>query len=215
MNETATPTPDTRAGAYVFHAVGKDLTWDYVRGGFAVFVVGGVLGVMIPYTIAWYILLALFIAILGYIFNTIYRHGLRIEMDDEGVTSGWRNPMDVNGATLLAKKHLPWSGLSSFYMRHFSRKLNETDEGWIMLRLNGARVDGRQVKITFDGTHEGFKPVLARAWDHARAKGILLDEATTDTDGGRLVEALRATSWRACPACCRKLPGISCSGTAR
>jgi CheY-like chemotaxis protein len=56
-----------------------------------------------------------------------------------------------------------------------------------------------------------MRPILAedhaaalRAVERAEAEGspfqlILLDESTADTDGARLVEALRSTSWRACP----------------
>ncbi len=172
------PPPAPSDGAYVFHAVGKALMWDYARGGFALFVVVGVLGVMTPWSIAWAIMAALLMAIVGYLFNTVYRHGLRIEMTEEGLMSGWRNPLDPTGPVLLAKKELPWAGLRDFHMRHFSRKQKETEEGWIMLRLKGTGTSGRPVTITFDGAHEGFTPVLARAWGHARRRGLLLDEAT-------------------------------------
>jgi hypothetical protein len=182
MSEPTAPqdpsAPRADDGAYVFHAVGKALTWDYIRAGFAIFVVAGVLGVMEPWTIAWFVMGALLLALLGYLLNTIYRHGLRIEMSDKGVTSGWRNPLDPSGPVLLFRKELAWEGLADLHMRYFSRKREDGNEGWLMLRLKGASPAGTPVTITFDGAHEGFSPVLSFAWEQARRKGLALDDTT-------------------------------------
>jgi len=177
MTEQTTQNTEDRE-AYAFNAVGKALVWDYVRAGFAIFVVAGVVAVMEPGTIAWFVMALLLLAIIGYLFHTIYRHGLRVEMTETGVTSGWHNPFDVAGPILLARRHLPWSGLTDFQMRYFSRKREEGQEGWIMLRLKGAAENGTPVTLTFDGAHEGFHPVLNRAWDHARRRGLALDDTT-------------------------------------
>ena len=177
MSDDAAPSQGTD-NAYVFHAVGKALTWDYLRAGFAIFVVAGVLSVMQPLSIAWFVMAALLAAFAGYLLNTIYRHGLRLELDDSGVTSGWRNPLDASGPVLLFRKHIAWENLSDLTMRYFSRKREEATEGWIMLRLKGTNAQGAPVTITFDGAHEGFRPVLAHAWERARGKGLALDETT-------------------------------------
>jgi len=175
MSDQAPPQTD---GPYVFHAVGQALFWDYFRGGFAAFVVVGVLSVMNAGTIAWGAMVLLLLAIIGYLLNTVYRHGLRIEMTAEGVSSGWRNPLDPRGDVLLFQKHISWRALSDIQMRYFSRKRDGGQEGWIMLRLKGANDNGRPTTITFDGAHEGFTPVLTRAWDHARRGGLAVDDTT-------------------------------------
>lgn len=170
--------PRAADGPYVFHAVGNALVWDYIRGGFALFVVGGVLSVMSPGSIAWGAMVLLLLAIIGYLLNTLYRHGLRIEMTEEGVTSGWRNPLDASGPVLLFQKHIAWDALSDIQMRYFSRKRDGGNEGWIMLRLKGTSDIGARVTITFDGAHEGFTPVLTRAWDRARSRNLAIDDTT-------------------------------------
>lgn len=178
MSDNTAHTPEPAQDAYVFHALGKALTWDYARAAFAIFVVVGVASVMAPWTIAWFIMIALLIAFVGYLLNTVYRHGLRLELSDAGVTSGWRNPLDANGPVLLLRRHLSWDQLTDINMRYFSRKRDEKQESWIMLRLEGRDDAGAPVTITFDGAHEGFRPVLAQAWDRARAQGLALDDTT-------------------------------------
>jgi len=178
MTEAAPTAPIADDKSYVFHAVGKALSWDYIRGGFALFVVSGVVGVMRPWTIAWFIMTALLITVVGYLLNTVFRHGLRVEMNEEGVASGWRNPFDPAGPILFARRQLAWSALTDLHLKYFSRKHKEGQEGWVMLRLKGADDDGTPTTITFDGAHEGFAPVLDRAWSHARRRNLPLDEAT-------------------------------------
>jgi hypothetical protein len=182
MSDNAAPEPrpddDPDREAYVFHAVGKTLLWDYARALFALFVVAGVVGVMAPWTIAWGVMVLLFLAIAAYLLNTVYRHGLRIEMNGDGVTSGWHNPLDATGPVLLFRKHLPWEGLADLHLRYFSRKRDNGQEGWIMFRLKGTGSHGQPVTITFDGAHEGFRPVLNAAWRRAQTRGLALDDTT-------------------------------------
>lgn len=178
MSDDTAQTSDATQDAYVFHALGKALTWDYLRAAFAIFVVAGVAGVTTPWSPVWFIMIALLIAFVGYLLNTVYRHGLRLELSDAGVTSGWRNPLDAAGPVLLFQKHIAWDQLTDINMRYFSRKRDEKQESWIMLRLTGHDDAGARVTITFDGAHEGFRPVLAQAWTHARARGLAIDDTT-------------------------------------
>ena len=92
MSSNEPPSRFTPGGADAFHATGGGLFWDYARAIICIALLGVVLGLTRTWSVGWWVLLVLLVAFGGYLINTIYRHGLRLEMDDAGLTSGWRNP---------------------------------------------------------------------------------------------------------------------------
>ncbi len=167
----------TRNGAYAFHAQGDALVWDYIRGIGSLAVVIGVISVIPAFGVVWWILVVLAGLIVTYVINVIYRHGLRVEMDDRGLMAGWRNPIDATGGIVTHSRRMMWSDLKSISVRYFSRG-RFTQNGWTMAKFEGVTPDGAAVTITIDGDHEAFQPSLRAAWEEVTRRDLALDEAT-------------------------------------
>lgn len=166
------------APRYAFHAVGSALVWDYVRATATLAIMVVIWSAATPGTFAWAATGLLSLAFIFYLGQTLWRHGLRIELDEDGASFGWRNPLDPVGMILLGKKRLDWSDLSDVKLRYFSRKPKSEQTGWMMVQLKGRDANGGKVSLTFDGTHEAFQPVLQEAWSHAMRRGLPIDEPT-------------------------------------
>ncbi len=166
------------AAPAAFHTQFKSIIWDYARGVFSLSVIGGILSQANPGSVIWLILTALFIAFVIYTANTLWRHGLRLELDDTGITAGWHNPLDASGAILLQKRSLPWAGVRALKVRHFNRKREAKNLELMVAKIDGESADGKRISITFDGGHEGFHPVLAAVWAATDPLELMIDEAS-------------------------------------
>lgn len=161
-----------------FHARTKSVLLDYAKGMFSLAIIGGVWAMAIPGTVIWFILGILLFAFIAYLGNTLWRHGLRLELDDAGVTAGWHNPLDPQGIILLQKRRIAWDELSGLKLRHFNRKRDAKSFDLLVAKMDGVDAGGKKVSITFDGGHEGLQPVLAAAWAAAADRNLFFDEAT-------------------------------------
>ncbi len=171
-----TDTPYTAPAA--FHAHTRSVLIDYAKAIFTLAIFGGLWSMAIPGSVIWFVIGFFFFAFIAYLGNTLWRHGLRLELDDRGVTAGWHNPLDATGMILLQKRRIPWDELKTLKVRHFNRKREAKNFDLLVAKMDGVDADGKKVSITFDGGHEGFQPVLAAAWAAAQARQLFFDEAT-------------------------------------
>jgi len=193
------PTDATDWGAkgvqYAFHADMRALKWDYVKSGILLALIVSMWIVSEFGSTGWYVGLVIALVLAGYLGNTVFRHAVRLEMDEFGVTAGLRNLLNKESGIIRKRRRLQWDQLSDFRLRYFSRKPEAAQTGWMMVQLFGRDQNGGEIKITFDGDHEGFKPVLHRAWQAARQRGLPLDEATLANMQATGIETAEGDPW--------------------
>jgi len=93
--------------------------------------------------------------------RTWLRRGMRVAVDDDGIT-----------ATGLAPTRIPWDDLHRFKLSYFSTRRDRSN-GWMQLNLRGA--SGR---LSVDSNLDGFDDICRRAFRAAADNGIELSSAT-------------------------------------
>jgi len=187
--------PSGTGAHFAFHAPFSALKWEYAKAGFVLLVVFGAWATMEAGSVGWYVAAILIGTFLIYLGHTFWRHGLRIEMDEDGVTWGWRNPLKPDSGIVARSRRMEWSELSDIRLRFFSRKPQSEQTGWMMVQIFGKNTDGSPLKLTFDGDHEGFQPVLRFAWSLAQQRALPLDEATLANLEATGIETAGGNPW--------------------
>ncbi len=183
------------APRYAFHADWRALIWDYVRVILTLAIMIALWTATTPGTFIWFLTGLLSLAFVIYLGHTLWRHGLRLELDEDGTTFGWRNPMDPSGLIMVRKQRLDWADLKELKLRFFSRRKESEQSGWMMVKLIGTDANGAKISLTFDGTHEAFQPVLREAWTAAQQRGLMLDEATLANLEATGIETAEGIPW--------------------
>ena len=141
------------------------LAGDLVRGLFAAGLSLFFLVLVPVYSVAFYVLLVLSVLFGLYLAGTVSRWRSVVEVDVTGLR--------LRGG-LLGPHVVKWAELTRFELRHFPLS-RDRSQGWMELKLKTATAT-----VSIDDRLDGFRDVLARAWDAARAAEVGVTEATHD-----------------------------------
>jgi hypothetical protein len=135
---------------------------DYWRsgGGFAASVV--FLLLMPPLSLAFVFFVALAVVFGLYLSQTVLRAHTGLALVPEGLA--------ITG--LLGDRLIRWDTLGQFALRYYTLR-RDRETGWMDLKLASA-----DAKITLDDRVDGFRPILERAWEAARARDIGISSST-------------------------------------
>ena len=138
------------------------LTGDWARAGFGLALTGGPALVVPAGSAALWVLLPLAALFAAFGLRTLRRQIARVELDERGLSLS-----DGRRATL------EWSQLQSLKVDYFSTRSDRTG-GWMQMTLRGAA--GASIRI--DSALEDFLAVATAAAHAARARGLVLSDAT-------------------------------------
>jgi hypothetical protein len=140
---------------------GRALAADYARAGLGAGIFLGALAWLEPAAPIAGILTAGAALFLVYFARTVCRQLTRIELDETGIRA--RGPI---GAAIR------WGELRSLRLDYYSTRRDQ-EEGWMQLRLRGARGT-----IRVDSGLAGFAELARAAVARASEQGLALDEST-------------------------------------
>jgi hypothetical protein len=137
-------------------------------------------------TVATMVLGLLAVLFLAFGLRTVLRGMTLVHVTEHGLSSdpsggrGW----DLPG---LTPRTIAWRDIRKVGLRFFSLK-RDRSEGWMELSLGDG---GRSLRL--DSTLDGFKDIVARAADSARANGLTLSDST---QANLASLGIRTAGWR-------------------
>ena len=135
---------------------------DYLRGGFG-FAASLLLALLIPPpSIAFFVFLGLTIVFGLYLAQAALRARTSLTLLPEGLAV----------AGFFGNRLIRWDTLDQFALRYYTLR-RDKEAGWMDLKL----ASGKDA-VTFDDRLDGFRPILERAWEAARARDIGISSAT-------------------------------------
>lgn len=135
---------------------------DYWRSGpaFVVCVLGALL--LPPLSVAFIVLVLLALVFGLYLGQTVLRSRTVMTLGPEGLAiSGY-----------FRDRMIRWDALDQFALRYYTLR-RDKEVGWMDLKLAAGGT-----KITLDDRLDGFRPILERAWEAARARDLGISSST-------------------------------------
>mgnify|MGYP000877332674 CR=1 FL=1 len=148
------------AGAYRWPRAA--LIADFWRSGpaFAACILGVLL--LPPLSVAFIVLVLLALVFGLYLGQTVLRSRAVMTLDPDGLAiSGY-----------FGDRMIRWDALDQFALRYYTLR-RDKEAGWMDLKLAAGGT-----KITLDDRLDGFRPILERAWEAARARDLGISSST-------------------------------------
>ena len=115
-----------------------------------------------PISIAFVAFAGLAVVFALYLAQTVSRARTTMTLTSEGLAiSGY-----------FGDRMIRWDTLDQFALRYYTLR-RDKEAGWMDLKLSGGGT-----KITLDDRIEGFRPILERAWEAARARDLGISSST-------------------------------------
>jgi hypothetical protein len=135
---------------------------DYMRSGIGFGASFLFLLLVTPASLAFVFFLVLSIVFGLYLAQTVLRAHTVLMLLPEG--------LEVRG--FLGNRMIRWDALDQFALRYYTLR-RDKEAGWMDLKLASGGAT-----VTLDDRLEGFRPILERAWEAARARDIGISSTT-------------------------------------
>ncbi len=146
----------------IYHWPTTALHGDLVRTGLGFLACAAVLLLVPPTSIVFIAFVVPTIVFAAYVMQTLLRTTTTLTLLPEGLAI----------QSYLGQRLIRWDTLDQFQLRYYTLR-RDKETGWLDLKLGSPGSS-----ITLDDRVEGFRPILERAWEAARARDIGISSST-------------------------------------